>query len=126
MALDASHHAFLCYGHHVGEEIGIGTEAWFEAFGDKALKLREAAEMDSPECDTHCESKRVRADKVKEIEGNKMRVHLVEPVVGWASAKLLVCTSGTCGICRTCEPPEERVLLPSAGAAQKDEIARLR
>ena len=63
-------HAYVCYGNHVGEEIGVGNDAWYETFGNKSLKLREQAEMDSPQCDVNMEPhSKVRVDKVKEIEG---------------------------------------------------------
>jgi len=88
---------------------------WFTAMGKKeSVAARAEAGLKSAEVGKVPNGDKCLVDVYMEIEGAKMRAHLVEPIDGWVTAKLLKCIDGKCGYCSQCDDE----LLPSEAAAK--------
>ena len=81
----------------------MGNDQWYTVEGDGkgGAKLRTEAEYTSANAGEADRLTEVRVDRAKELAGGKMRLHIAEgrtqQVSGWASAKMLICHSKTCG-----------------------------
>jgi len=99
----------------------------FIVTGVSDVKLSKDVAYDSTLVGTLAAGSVCRVDSFLEIDGKRMRAHVVEPKQGWCTAKLLVCRDWGCGSCRNCQGEKRRVVTTSeeSAALQGNETASL-
>lgn len=96
---------FTVIGSRRGKEGGVGAVPTDLA----GVVLRTGPALSTPLCGQIDPGKRCKVEKLEKVRTTvgdrtqtKTRFYVIEPIVGWASAKFLSCASGACRECGRC------------------------